>query len=60
MTIDTDKNLLRRAHTDGSNTGRALLKSVTVEMAEQRLAAAGWFWSEDRADFVQVSDGPAS
>ena len=54
--VETDKALVRRAHTDQTKIGRALLKSLTFEMAEQRLAAANLFWSQDRQDFVHVSE----
>ena len=57
---DQDKKLVRRAYADGDRTAQALRKSVTFEMAEQRLAAGDWFWSEDKQDFVRVTEGPAS
>jgi hypothetical protein len=56
---DLDKKLVRRAHTGGDRTAQALRKSVTFEMAEQRLAAGDWFWSEAEQDFVCVTEGPA-
>ncbi len=57
---DQDKNLVRRAYTDNDETAQALRKSVTFEMAEQRLAAKDWFWSEAKQDFVPVTESPAS
>ena len=56
MTIETDKKLVHRAHTDESEIGKALLQSLTFEMAETRLAAANWFWSEQKRDFVYVAE----
>ena len=59
MSMDTDKKLVRRAHTDRTPTGNALLKSLTFEMAETRLAAANWFWSDEKQDFVHVAEPSA-
>lgn len=56
MSMDTDKKLVRRAHTGRTATGKALLKSLTFEMAETRLAAANWFWSDTKHDFVHVTE----
>ena len=40
MSLEHDKRLVRRAQTYASETGRALRRSLTYEMAEQLLAAA--------------------
>ena len=53
---DQDKNLIRRACTNNDETAQALRKSITFEMAEQRLAAKDWFWSEAKQDFVRVTE----
>ena len=59
MTIENDKKLVRRAHTDRTPTGKALLRSLTFEMGEARLAAANWFWSDAKQDFVHVAEPSA-
>ena len=59
MTIENDKTLVRRAQTDRTLTGKALLESLTFEMAETRLAAANWFWSDEKQEFVHVAEPSA-
>ena len=59
MSIETDKNLVRRAQTDSSRNGKALKQSITFQMAETRLAATNWFWSSDKQDFVHVAEPDA-
>ena len=54
--IELDKKLIRRALMNNDETALALRKSVTYEMAEQRLAAKDWFWSEAKQDFVRVTE----
>ena len=56
--IENDKRLVRRAHTD-ADLGEELRSSVAFEMAERRLASRNWFWSDDRQDFVLVSEARA-
>lgn len=58
--VERDKDFVRRAYTDRSETGRALRESVTFRMAEQRLAADDWFWSEALQDFVRVRENAGS
>ncbi len=57
---DRDKNLVRRAYTDSGETAQVLRRSVTFEMAEQRLAAENWFWSEAKQDLVHVTESQPS
>ena len=59
MSIETDKNVVRRAQTDQTRTGKALKRSLTFAMAETRLAAANWFWSDEHRDFVHVAEPEA-
>ena len=54
MSIQNDKSLVRRAYTDRTPVGTALLASLTVAMAEARLATASWFWSDSRQTFTHV------
>ncbi len=56
MSIETDKSVVRRGHTDQSKVGKALRRSLTFEMAETRLASANWFWSDEKQDFVHVAE----
>ena len=48
MSLETDKAVVRRAYTDPTPIGKGLLRSLTFEMAETRLAAANWFWSDEK------------
>jgi len=59
MTIENDKKLVRRAHTDRTPIGKALLQSLTFEMADTKLAAANWFWSDEKQDFAHVAEPSA-
>ena len=60
LQMELDKKLVRRGHTEQTESGRALRASITFEMAEQRLASHDdLFWSDDRQEFVHVPESTA-